>query len=400
MEEIAEYLSINNVPVTIPGMKIKKEKKVIVSGCFDLLHGGHIAFFKTASSYGKLYVIIGRDDNLLLLKGKRPLFSQNERKYIVGSVRFVHEAIIATGSGMLDFEPEMRRINPDIFIVNTDGHSAEKEKLCREMGVEYIVLERTPEKGLPSRSSSGTKRDMLFPYRVCLAGGWIDQPWVSEISPGSVVVAQIWPGTEFNERSGMATSSRKVALELWGGRIPEGDCVRNAQLLFGAENPPYCDYVSGSQDQIGLLVPGISRLYYDGGYWPSEIENTIEKETCDWLSDVLHLIPIGQRPAGYDPVGVKNLQKDYVRELGEAGTLCWESIMKRDVAGLGRSMTATFKAWKKILPNTVPDWLMTELESKYFPFYPGAITSGSGGGYVVVASEKCVEGEVRIRVRY
>jgi cytidyltransferase-like protein len=101
------------------------DKKVLVSGCYDLLHGGHIAFFKTAASYGKLYVSIGRDDNLLMLKGKRPYFSQEERLYIVKSIKFVEEAFLASGTGLLDFEPDLNRIKPDNFIVNRDGHSAE-----------------------------------------------------------------------------------------------------------------------------------------------------------------------------------------------------------------------------------------------------------------------------------
>ena len=377
-----------------------KEKKVMVSGCYDLLHGGHIAFFKTAAAYGKLYVMVGQDHNLQQLKGKAPYFSQEERKFMVGSIRYVHEAIISSGTGMLDFEPDMIRIKPDIFIVNRDGHTSAKEKLCKRLGVKYIVLERIPEEGLPPRSSSGTKKEMKFPYRVCIAGGWIDQPWVSVINPGAVVVAQLWPEIDFNDRSGMATSSRKVAIELWDGKIPEGDSVRNAQLLFGAENPPYSEYISGSQDQIGLLVPGISRLFYNGGYWPEKIDNSIDADKCKWLSSVLKLIQLEPRPVGYNPIAVKNLKKLFVKELGDAGELCWESIMKKDVIGLGRSMTQSFLAWKKILPNTVPDWLMKEMETKYFPVYPGAISSGSGGGYIVVASEKKIEGSIGINVRY
>jgi len=376
-----------------------KEKKVMVSGCYDLFHGGHVAFFKTAAAYGKLYVAIGKDSNILELKGKAPYFSEKERQYIVGSVKYVHEAFIASGRGMLDFEPDMKRIKPDIFIVNSDGHTTEKEKLCRDQGVEYIILERIPEPGLPARSSSGTKRDMQFPYRICIAGGWMDQPWVSEVYPGAVVVAQLRPDIEFNERAGMATSSRKVALELWGGKIPEGDPVRNARLLFGAENPPGSQYVSGSQDHLGLLVPGISRLYYEGGYWPSGIETCREPSVCDWLSDVLQLIPLNPRPSGYDPIALKNLRREYVKELGDSGIECWESIVNKDVTGLGKAMTRSFLAWKKILPYTVPDHIMDEM-NKYLTKYPGAITSGSGGGYAVVASEERIEGAVRIRVRY
>jgi len=376
-----------------------KNKKVLISGCFDLLHGGHIAFFKTAAVYGKVYVSIGRDENLFSLKGKKPYFSEDERLYIVKSVRYVEDAFLASGSGMLDFEPDLRRIKPDFFIVNQDGHTPEKEKLCKELGIEYILLDRTPEPGLPARSSSGTKRYMRFPYRLCIAGGWIDQPWVSEIHSGSVVVAQIWPTMDFNDRSGLATSSRSVGIKLWGDRYPDGDHEQNARMLFGAENPPGKEYISGSQDHIGLLYPGISRLDYNGKYWPARIESIVVEETCDWLSDVIHLVPLEPRPQGYDPLKIMNLEKTVVKELGEAGERCWEAVIKKDIAMLGKSMTDTLLSWKKMLPLTVPDWVMKELETNYLPYYPGAITSGSGGGYMMVASEKAVPGAINIKVR-
>ena len=375
-------------------------KKVMVSGCYDLLHGGHIAFFKAAATYGNLYVSIGRDESLFQLKGKRPFLNEKERLFIVGSIRYVHEAFIASGTGMLDFEPDLIRVKPDIFIVNEDGHNPDKEKLCKKLAIEYKVLERIPEPGLPARASSTIKKEMRLPYRVCIAGGWMDQPWVSEVYPGSVVVAQLWPTIEFNERSGMATSSRHVANELWGGKIPDGDPVHNARLLFGAENPPFSKYISGSQDQIGLLVPGINRLYYNGGFWPETINNSIDPEICDWLSEVLYFVPVDSRPSGYDPIEIKNLDKEYVKELGDSGNLCWESILKKDVNNLGKSMTQSFLAWKKILPNTVPEWVMNEMATNYLPFYPGAITSGSGGGYIVVASDKEVKGAVKVKIKY
>jgi cytidyltransferase-like protein len=377
-----------------------KEKKVLVSGCYDLIHGGHVAFFKTAAQYGKLYVAVGADSNLLLLKGKAPYFSQDERVYMVNAIRFVEEAFIASGSGMLDFEPDMERIRPDIFIVNSDGHTSEKEILCKKLGVEYKVLERIPEEGLPARASSFTKKELQFPYRICIAGGWMDQPWVSEIYPGSVVVAQLWPIIDFNDRSGMATSSRSIAVDIWGNQYPNGDPIKNAKILFGAENPPGSKYISGSQDHIGLLNPGISRLYYNGNYWPEQIDSTVDKETCEWLSKVLHLIPLEPRPIGYDPIKEKNLTKEIVKELGDSGEQCWQSIIKRDTIGLGESMTKSFLAWKKMLPYTVPEYVMKEMEEKYFSNYAGAITSGCGGGYVVVASEKEIANAIKIKIRF
>ncbi|MBN1408977.1 MAG: adenylyltransferase/cytidyltransferase family protein [Calditrichaceae bacterium] len=377
-----------------------ENKKVLVSGCYDLLHAGHIAFFKNAAQYGDLYVSVGTDANLLQLKGKKPHFTQQERVFIVNSIRYVKEAFVASGSGMLDFEPDIDRIKPDIFIVNSDGHTDEKKTLCKRYGIEYRVFERIPEAGLPARASSSIKKDLKFPYRICIAGGWMDQPWVSSIYPGSVVVAQLWPTIEFNDRSGMATSSRKIAVDIWGDRYPDGDPLSNAKLLFGAENPPGSKYVSGSQDQIGLLNPGISRLFYNGDYWPEQIDSNTDKEICKWLSTVLHLIPLKPRPVGYDPIMEKHLTKENIKQLGDAGELCWQSIIRKDVAGLGESMTQSFLAWKKILPLTVPDKLMKAMKTKYISKYDGAITSGSGGGYVVAASEKEIPGAIKIKVRY
>ncbi len=377
-----------------------KDKKVLVSGCYDLIHGGHITFFKTAAEYGKLFVSVGRDGNVSTLKGKKTYFSEEERLYIVRSIRYVEDAFLASGDGMLDFEPDMRKLKPDIFIVNSDGHNRDKETLCKKLGIEYKILERIPEPGLPARSSSGSKRDLRFPYRLCLAGGWVDQPWVSKIHPGSVVVAQIWPTMDFNDRSGLATSSRKIGIKLWGDNYPAGDHAENARLLFGAENPPGKPYISGSQDHIGLLFPGINRLYYRGGYWPEKIDSATDGETCDWLSEVINLVPLEPRPEGYDPLKIMNLEKDLIKELGEAGESCWKAILSKDIIGLGKSLTDTFLSWRKILPLTVPDQVLREVETRYLSDYPGAITSGSGGGYVIVVSEKPVDGAIKIKIRY
>lgn len=376
------------------------DKIVMVSGCYDLLHAGHVAFFKTAAKYGKVHAYVGQDQNIKLLKGKAPYFSQEERKFMVGALRYVEKANVASGSGMLDFEPDMKELKPDIFIVNHDGFTEGKKRICEENGVELVVLERIPEEGLPVRSSSASKKDLKFPYRVCLAGGWMDQPWVSEKYPGSVVVAQMWPTIDFNDRSGMATSSRKVAIELWGDEYPGGDPVRNAQLLFGAENPPGSEYISGTQDHIGLLVPGVTRIDYNGKYWPDNLENTVDPETCEWLTSVLNFVPLQPRPDGYNPLLDQNLDPKIIKRLGDSGKACYDAILRKDVKGLGESMKESYLAWSQMLPHTTPDWVMEEMQNNYFKNYSGAITSGSGGGYVVVPSEEAVEGAIKIKIRY
>jgi len=130
-------------------------KKVIVTGCYDWLHSGHVRFFEEVSSYGDLYVVVGNDANIRLLKGEgHPLLSQEERRYVVGAIRYVRQALIATGSGWVDADPEIQRLRPDIYAVNEDGDRGGKREYCAERGIEYRVLRRVPAPGLPRRSST------------------------------------------------------------------------------------------------------------------------------------------------------------------------------------------------------------------------------------------------------
>jgi cytidyltransferase-like protein len=130
-------------------------KRVIVTGCFDWFHSGHVRFFEEVSGLGELYVVVGHDANIKLLKGEgHPMFSQEERRYMVQSVRFVKQALISSGQGWMDAEPEVAVIRPDIFAVNEDGDVPEKRAFCKEHGIEYVVLKRIPKEGLPLRQST------------------------------------------------------------------------------------------------------------------------------------------------------------------------------------------------------------------------------------------------------
>jgi len=130
-------------------------KKVLVTGCYDWFHSGHVRFFEEVSELGDLYVVVGHDENVRALKGQgHPMLPQEERRYMAQSIRYVKQALISTGSGWLDAEPEIVRIKPDIYAVNEDGDKPEKKKYCREHGIEYVVLKRLPKAGLPRREST------------------------------------------------------------------------------------------------------------------------------------------------------------------------------------------------------------------------------------------------------
>ena len=137
------------------GHQPSTRKKVIVTGCFDWLHSGHVRFFEEVSQLGDLYVVVGHDANVRLLKGEgHPLFPAEQRRYVAGSIRYVKQALISTGHGWMDAEPEIERLKPDLYAVNEDGDVPEKRTFCAEHGLELVVLKRTPKEGLPKRVST------------------------------------------------------------------------------------------------------------------------------------------------------------------------------------------------------------------------------------------------------
>jgi hypothetical protein len=248
-----------------------------------------------------------------------------------------------------------------------------------------------------------------IPYRLALAGGWIDQPFVSRLNPrrpGSMVVVAIEPTVRFMDRSGIATGTREVATRLWRGRLPNREPADLVRDLYEAENAGKAE-PSGSQDMIGLIHPGVSRLDYDfaanGGVFPSHIESLRSSRIARWLEQVLHVLPVGPRPDGYNPLGEKNLRPRWVARLGQSGRDCFEAIRSRDLAALGASLNECMRCWEKLLPHTVRHpTLKLDLPAllrAYQSQYPGAMYSGCGGGYLFVVSMQPVPGAFHIKVR-
>ena len=276
-------------------------RKVLVSGCFDMMHSGHIAFLKTAADFGQVYACIGSDETVFSLKGRYPIINQSERTFCLSALDSVFEARVSRGSGHLDFLPELLEIKPDIFVVNADGDSAEKRTLMAQNQIEYIVLDRIPAENLPPRSTTALRTICDIPYRLDLAGGWLDQPFVNCLARGPVITISVEPTVEFNHRSGMSSSTRKAAIELWKTQIPDGNRELLAKTLFCFENPPGTKDVAGSQDAIGLVYPGLNCITYGeaGSFWPNKIETILDEDILAFLESRLWLMPLGEREAGY-----------------------------------------------------------------------------------------------------
>ena len=246
-----------------------------------------------------------------------------------------------------------------------------------------------------------------FPYRIALAGGWIDQPFVSRHNPrppGSMVVICVEPNFFWMDRCGIASSTRRIALQRWG-RLPKRTPEQLVEELYEAENKGKSN-PSGSQDMIGLIYPGVSRLDYDvkhkGGYFPCHIESNNDVKIARWLEKVIHVLPIAPRPEGYDPLGIKKLDPKNIGKLSLSGKNCYDAILRRDVKALGKSMNLCMQCWEAILPDVVHHHTLKmdllPIMKYYQSHYAGAMYSGCGGGYLFVASEKPVPGAFHIQV--
>jgi hypothetical protein len=248
-----------------------------------------------------------------------------------------------------------------------------------------------------------------IPYRIALAGGWIDQPFVSKLNPsppGSMVVVSVEPTVRFMDRSGIATSSREVARKLWSERLPDRHPLELVRELYAVENEGKPE-PSGSQDMIGLIYPGINRLDYDfrheGGFFPAHIESNNDPGVAHWLEGVIHILPVAQRPNGYSPLGEKNLDPGWIQRLGQSGKQCFDAILAKNVKALGASMNECMKCWEALLPHAVRHPAISvdlpRILSHYQARYVGAMYSGCGGGYLYVVSEDVVPGSFHIQIR-
>jgi cytidyltransferase-like protein len=374
-------------------------KKVLVSGCFDLLHSGHIAFFKEAAAYGDLYVAIGSDKTIYSLKGRPPVNSEQERLFMVKSVSYVKEAFISKGEGFLDFIEELKELKPDFFVVNEDGNTPDKHKLCEEHGIQYIILKRDPANGLAPRSTTALRSVITMPFRIDLAGGWLDQPFVSKFFPGPVITISIHPTIEFNERSGMASSTRRSAIELWGPRLPAGDPEKLAKILFCYDNPPGTEEISGSQDAIGIVFPGLNKADYDGEYWPTRITSIQDEQILQFLEQSIFLIPLGPRHTGFSVLRNTFISRKKAEELSVAAENAWNAALERDVIRFGTMVRKSFDAQIAMFPDMVTD-SMLELIEQYKDKAQGWKVSGAGGGgYLILISNQPIENAVRINIR-
>ena len=382
--------------------KEKKNRRVFVSGCYDMLHSGHVAFFKEASKYGDLYVGIGSDKTIEDLKHRKTVCSERERLYMVKAIKYVTDACINTGSGMMDFIESVDRFKPDVFVVNSDGGNDTKRLFCEERGIEYVVLERQPEAGLEARSTTTLRSEVKcrLPYRVDIAGTWIDQPYVSEHGAGWAITASIEPTYEFMERGGMSTSTRNAARKIWPYELPAYNEEMLARLLFCFENDPENEgHVSGAQDAIGICVSGLSRHFYDGHYWPTTIETVHDEDILSWLESHLCVVPMFPRRKGCSVVEGKDITPEKVAALTEAADRCWNAILERDLDAFAEAFLDSFNAQIDMFPAMIQPGVEEHIDRWKDKALAWKMLGAGGGGHLLLVVDSIPEGAIPVKIR-
>lgn len=364
--------------------------KVFVSGCYDLLHSGHVEFFRQAAEYGDLYVGIGSDETILHYKGHRTLWNEQDRLFMVKAIRYVKDAYINEGSGIMDFIPTVDFLKPDILVVNEDGASEEKRKFCEERGMEYVVLKRNPHVGLEAHSSTAIKEQLCrIPTRLDLAGTWIDQPYVSCFAPGWAITISLEPTFEVRERCGLSTSTRNMIKKIWPLQLPDVEPETLARLVFCYENNPERSdgIISGAQDSIGICIPGLCRHYYNNQYWPSKIETCNDESILSWLESHLVMIPMEPRRPGCSVVEGKDVTEEKVKTLAAAADRCWEAILARDLEGFAKAYKDSFNAQTAMFPAMIQGSVRSYIDRYRDSVLAWKMPGAGGGGYLACVVE-------------
>ena len=336
-------------------------KKVFVSGFFDLLNSHHVSFLKEVSQYGDLYVGIGSDRVFEAQKGRKPICSEQERLYMVKALRYVKDAFI----GELD---------------------AQDWDLKLSIGDDIAGL--------------STGRASHLPYRIDIAGTWIDQPYVSRYGAGWAITASIEPTHEFMERGGMSTSTRNAAKKIWPLELPAYNEEMLARMVFCFENDPENKgHVSGAQDAIGICISGLSRHYYDGHYWPEKIETIHEEDILSWLESHVCLVPMFPRRPGCSVVEGKDITTDKVKDLADAAARCWDAIMAKDLEAFANAFKDSFNAQIAMFPAMMQPGVQDHIDNWKDKALAWEMLGAGGGGHLLLVVDSIPKGTIPISIR-
>ena len=124
----------------------KERKVVLVGGCFDILHYGHICFLKEAKKLGNyLIVALESDANTRKLKGPtRPIHNQKQRREILESLNFIDQVIeLPDVMKDGDYSRLVEVLSPDILAVTKGDPMIEKKAThAKKIGAKVVEIDK------------------------------------------------------------------------------------------------------------------------------------------------------------------------------------------------------------------------------------------------------------------
>lgn len=384
----------------------RPRRKVLVAGCFDLLHASHVVFLNKAATLGSLHVSLGSDDSIVRQKTKQPAYTEAERKFLLENLRGVDWVGIVADPGPLGFVQHLDEIRPDMFVINEDGDSPEKRRACEERGVEYLVFPRDHFRPDAPTSTTAISQGSYIPTRVSLCSGFMDNPHFNGSTTaggGHLVVLPIEPIEGLRERSGMASSTLRTVRRYFGCRLPTIYAPdKLAEIIFCLENPPHKrGYISGTLDARGILGVGVNLFRYAAESWfPDEIATNSDDATLAWLERHVYLRHSWDRPAEAQ-VTVRRGHSDFCGacdRMDAASLACWEAIGRRDLAGLASAVRQSHEAQSLVVEGHCPEKLSRFIAAEQDAM-AAMIMGAGGGGYVLFVAEQIPDDGIQIRIR-
>lgn len=335
------------------------KKKLFVSGCFDILHGGHVEFFRQARALGDyLIVCLPSDPAHFLQKKRQPCVPLEHKIHVIGALKPVDEVVI--GDDMepgLNFKTQFLKIKPQ-FLVATDDDQFEspKRELCARVGARYVRLPKTLQyESISSTAILERARAITqAPVRVDLAGGWLDVPrfsrpdgYIVNCTVSPLVSLYDWP---YEKCSGLGGSG---AFALLQGKDGVSSELKNNV---------------GWQDPVVIMETGLC-------IWHSGKRPVLEaKINPSFLKGHMALYWTG---TPHVTAALADRHRDYDL-LARGGKLAREAALARDFKKLCEAVHLTHKVQLKEGMKELPD--MGARAAKY---------CGSGhGGYAVYLFDK------------
>jgi len=304
-------------------------KKVFISGCYDILHAGHLQFFKEAKALGDHLTVCFASDNVLWEhKRRHSSIPQDHKRELIAALEIVNEVVIGEHDELgLDFKHHFLNIRPHVLAVTEDDqHEDIKRALCAKIGAEYVALPKTPPQFTPVSTSSivrTIRTPTEAPLRVDFAGGWLDVP--RHAREGAYIIN--------------CAISPTVSLRHWGYEIKSGLGGSGAWALLNGQDGVESELEMG----VGWQDPAIIR----------------ETGLCVWRSGPLPKLDLkrnGEFLGGHMALYYTNIthdtpgNADNLRDydlIVEAAAVARLGVFEADLAKLGKAVSLSYQAQLK-----------------------------------------------------